>query len=269
MLKLSYIWLVWRNNRSFALFSMAFITLFQFLILYLVTTFDTAAMLSAVLEQMPPMMKTFLEDSFFSMLNYDGAAAFGLNHPIVLTLLVIPAISIPAHHISQELESGTLELLLAYPFRRRTLLFSLWSAGSFILFLIILTALLGSLISIMLFHSLTWLIFIRMLMIGLNLWLLITLIFSYTLLIAVYSRIGFKAGNAGAAITFFFYLLFFLGELWKAISFTRPFNIFTYYEPQKLMFGQGHFLRDILVLASLIIIFLLITLRRFNNRDIP
>jgi len=99
--------------------------------------------------------------------------------------------------------------------------------------------------------------------------LLITLIFTYTLLIAVYTRIGFKAGNSGAAITFFFYLLYFLAELWRALSFTKPFNIFTYYEPQKLMLGQGNFTVDILVLGLLIISCFIVAMKRFNERDIP
>jgi ABC-type transport system involved in multi-copper enzyme maturation permease subunit len=253
----------------FAIFSMAFITLFQFLMLYLVTTFDTAAMLSAILEQMPPMMKAFLQDSFFSMLNYDGAAAFGLNHPIVLTLLVITAINIPSHHISRELETGTLELLLAHPFRRTSLLFSLWISGSLIIMAIIGTALIGSCTSIILFHELTRPIFIHLIEICLALWLLITLIFTYTMLIAVYGRKGSRAGNTSAGITFFFYLLFYLAQLWSTISFTNYFNIFYYYQPQKLMFGQGSFVGDILVLSMLIIVCLAISLRKFGKRDLP
>jgi ABC-type transport system involved in multi-copper enzyme maturation permease subunit len=248
---------------------MGFITLFQFLILYLVTTFDTAAILSAILDQLPPMMRVFLNDSFFSMLNYDGAAAFGLNHPIVLTLLVITAINIPAHHISRELESGTLELLLAHPVRRKTLLFSLWISGSLIIMIIIATALIGSCTSIILFHELTGSIFIHLLEICLNLWLLITLIFTYTLLIAVFGKTGSRPGNTSAGITFFFYLLFFLAQLWSMISFTNYFNIFNYYQPQKLMLGQGNFLRDILVLSVLILVCFGISLKQFNNRDLP
>jgi ABC-2 type transport system permease protein len=259
MIKLTYLRLVWRNHRTFALFSMAFITLFQFLILYLVTTFDT----------LPPVMKAFLQDGFFSMLNYDGAAAFGLNHPLVLTLLVINAINIPSHHISRELESGTLELLLAHPVRRNTLLSSLWVSGSLIIMTIVVTALIGSCTSIILFHELTMKVFIHLLEICLNLWLLITLIFTYTMLIAVFGKTGSRVGNTSAGITFFFYLLFFLAEIWSALSFTKFFNIFNYYQPQKLMFGQGNFILDIFVLLSIIVLCLFISLRKFEKRDIP
>ncbi len=269
MIKWAYIRLVWRNNKGFAIFSMVFITLFQFLLLYLVTTFDTAAMLTAILDQMPPMMKVFLQDSFFSMLTYDGAAAFGFNHPIVLTLLVITAINIPAHHITRETETGTLELLLAHPFRRRSLIISLWTSGCLILMLIIAAALIGSFTSIILFHHLTGDIIISLLQISFNLWLFILLIFSITMLIAVYARQGIRAGNLSAVFTFVFYLLYFIAQLWDALAFTKPFNIFSYYEPQGLMFGKGNFWLDILVLGGLVLLCLGLSLRRFERRDVP
>jgi ABC-type transport system involved in multi-copper enzyme maturation permease subunit len=248
---------------------MVFIMLFQFLMLFLVTTFDIPAILSVVVDQLPPAMKVLLNDSFFSMLNVDGAAAFGLNHPIVLTLLVITAINIPSHQVSRELESGTLELLLAHPFKRHALMTSLWFSGSMIILLIIFMALAGSCASIFIFHELNFTLFTRLLEIGLNLWLLITVIFSYTLLIAVFGKTGFKAGNLSAAVTFFFYLLFFLAQLWSKLSFTNYFNIFNYYQPQKTMSGQGSFSRDILVLAILMALCLGLSLRHFEKRDVP
>ncbi len=269
MIKWSYMCLVWRNHRAFAIFSMAFITLLQFLILYLVTTFDTTAILSAALAQLPEMMRAFLQDSFFSMLTYDGAAAFGFNHPLVLALLVITAVNIPVHHITREFDSGTLELLLAHPLKRNTLLASLWLAGSLILLIIISAAVLGSVSSILIFHHLTGVMLTRLIGIGLNLWLLVLLIFSYTLLIAVFGKIGSKAGNISAIITLVFYMAYFLAQLWDDLHFIKPFNIFYYYEPQKMITGQGNFIIDVLVLALLTLICSAVSLRQFGRRDIP
>jgi len=269
MINRAYIRLIWRNNRTFAIFSAILISLLQFLILYLVTTFDTQAMLAAILDQMPPIMKTFLEDSFFNLLTYDGAAAFGFNHPIVLVLLVLNAIIIPGHHISRELESGTLELLLSNPFKRGSLITSLWISGSLILFFIIAISLAGSLSSILIFHTLTPVLLSRLVEICFNLWLLMVLIFTYTLLIAVYSKMGIKAGNISAIITFFFFLLFYLSELWLVLAFTKPFNIFSYYNPQETMLGTGNYLMDISVLVILVSILFFLGFRQFNKRDIP
>jgi len=269
MNSIAYFRLIWRNNKGFAIFSMVFITLLQFLILYLITTFDTLSIVAAILEQIPEKVRIFLNDSFFSTLTFDGAAAFGFNHPLVLALLAINAINIPLFHITREMESGTLELLLAHPFKRHTLIISLWVSGCAILCAIIVAALIGSFSATALFHHLSIGIFLKMVQISFNLWLLFALILSYTLLIATFGKTGSKAGNISAVITFVFYLLHFLSQLWSTIEFTRPFNIFTYYEPQKLMFGQGNIILDSVVLGSLILVCLIISLWQFNRRDIP
>jgi len=269
MNKMGYIRLIWRNNRGFAIFSMIFITLMQFLILYLITTFDTMAIVSAILDQIPEKMRIFLNDSFFSMLTLDGAAAFGFNHPLVLAVLAINAINIPVHHISRELETGTLELLLAHPLKRKTLLLSLWLSGCIILLSIIVAALIGSFSAIALFHQLSGGIIFRMLQISFNLWILFVLIFTYTLLLTVFGKTGSKAGNISAFLTFGFYLLHFLAQLWSSIEFSKPFNIFSYYEPQALMFQQDNIVLNFIVLVSLVLVCLLLSLWKFARRDIP
>ena len=111
-------------------------------------------------------------------------------------------------------------------------------------------------------------IFVKLIQIGFNLWLFFVLILSYTLLIATFGKKGSKAGNISAVITLVFYLLHFLSQLWSTIEFTIPFNVFTYYEPQKLMFGQGNIILDTAVLGSLIIVCLFLSAWQFNTRDI-
>ncbi len=256
-------------NKGFTIFSMVFISLFQLLILYLVSTFDTQAMLQSVMSQLPESLKIFLNDSFFSMLNFDGAAAFGFNHPIVLSLLAIVAITIPVRHISREIENGNMEMMLSQPFRRKSLVFNLWLSGCIILGVIILTSFLGSIISISLFHDLSSKMILSMLAISLNLWLLFVTIMTYTLYIATISKGGGFSGNISASITFLFYLLFFAGQLWDVLKPTLPYNIFDYYQPQLIMFGKGDLMVDIVVLVGLIVILLWAGVYRFERRDIP
>jgi len=269
MNNLSYLRLIWKTNRGFALFSMAFITLLQFLILYLITTFDTSSIINVIISQLPEKVKIFLNNSFFNTLTLDGAAAFGLNHPMVLALMSITAISIPVHHISREIESGAMELLLSHPFRRQTLILYLWVSGCLILLAIAMAALAGSVTAIYVFHHLTMNVFWKIVQISLNLWLLFVLIMSYTLLISTAGKAGNIAGNLSAVITFMFYLLFFLSEFLDSLKFTKPFIFFSYYEPQKIMFNKGHFLLDCVVLLSLILISLVMSLWLFKRRDIP
>jgi ABC-type transport system involved in multi-copper enzyme maturation permease subunit len=269
MNKMTYFRLIWKNHRSFAIFSMVFITLLQFLILYLITTFNMPAIIQTLLAQMPEKMKVYLSENFFNTLTLDGAAAFGFNHPLVLTLLAMNALNIPALHISREMESGSLELLLSHPFRRQSLIFKLWISGSILLLAIIFAALIGSYSAIIIYHQLTPELVIKMLKIGINLWLLFVLILSYTMMITVFARTGSKAGNYAAFLTLVFYLLFFLSQLWDDIKFTTYFNIFSFYEPQKLMFGQSNFILNSSVLTVLILGCFLLSRRQFIRRDIP
>lgn len=261
--------LIWRTHKGFAIFSMVFITLLQFLILFLITTFDVPAIIQMLLEQFPENLKVYFSNNFFNTLTLDGAAAFGLNHPLVLTLLSIVAISVPVAHIPREIESGTLELVLAHPFRRQALLSTLWISGCLILLIIIITALIGSFTAAAIYHHVDITLLINLLEIGLNLWLLFVLVMSYTLLFAAYKSTGPRASNIASVLTLVFYFLFFLSQLWEDLKFTAHFNIFNYYEPQKLMFGKGNFLLSCAVLTGLIAICYFTSRRLFIRRDIP
>jgi len=251
------------------LFSMVFVSLFQMMILFLVSTFDTQAILRSLLDQLPEAVRIFLNDSFFNMLSFNGAAAFGLNHPIILAILAVVAITLPVKHISREIENGNMELLLSLPFQRRTLVSLLWISSTLILGVIILAALISSFASILIFHELTGPVAIHLTEIALNLWLLFVLIMTYTLLIATLAPGGGSSGTVSAMITLLFYLLFYIGQLWSELKPTLPFNIFNYYQPQKIMFGQENLGFDCLILGILIIVLGAVSLIRFERRDIP
>lgn len=266
---MSYLKLIWKMNMAATIFSMVFISLFQLMILYLVTTFDTQAILAFVMNQIPEPLKILLNDSFFNMLTFDGAAAFGFNHPFVLALLGIVAIGIPVRHISREIENGNMELMLSLPFRRRSLVLQLWFAGCMILCIIIFSSFIGTITAILIFHMLTWALAIHILEICLNLWLLFVIIMTYTFLIATLSKGGGSSGIVSAMITLLLYLLFFFGQLWDMMKITLQFNIFNYYQPQKIMFGNGDLLFDCCILAGLIFILLYASLCFFKKRDIP
>lgn len=269
MIRLVYLRFIWNNHRGFALYSLLVMAILQFLIVRLVTTLDYAPIIMALLEQVPDRFRELLGENVASRLTVEGAAAFGFNHPLVLALLAMNAINIPNRHIAGEIETGTLELLLAYPFKRISLVLSLWTSSVLLLLLMIAGALAVSLTAISLFHQLTWLLFTRMLQIGSNLWLLFVLITSISMLISTFGKEGSKTGMRAAGIILVFYLFYYLSSLWDVIEVTTNFNIFNYYQPLGLMSGQVSFWLNCAVLLALIGICLAISLRRFNRRDIP
>jgi len=266
---MSYFYFIWKSHRSFLLFSMIIISLFQFLILKLVTTIDYSAIIMNLLTQLPEFVRAMFGEDFISMLTVEGAAAFGLNHPLVLVVLSIGAITIPSRHIAGEVETGTLELVLSFPVRRIELLLKLYLSAIVFLFLIVFCAVGSSVLSISIFHQLKSAVFVKMLEIGANLWLLFVFIMSLTMVLSSAEKEGNKVSIRVAGIALVFYLLHYLSSWWDTIQFTKPFNIFTYYRPQDLMTGQRSFLLHFIVLSSLILLCLAVSIFQFNRRDIP
>jgi ABC-2 type transport system permease protein len=266
---MSYFYFIWKSHRSFLFFSVIVISLFQFLILRLVTTIDYPSIILNLVEQLPEFVRAMFGEDFISMLTVEGAAAFGMNHPLVLVVLSIGAITIPSRHIAGEAETGTLELLLSFPVRRSKLLLNLYVSAVVFLLLIIFCAFCSSLFSISIFHQLTFVLFVKMLKIGCNLWLLFVCIMSFTMVLSSFEKEGNKVSIRVAGIVLVFYLVHYLSSLWDTIQFTKPFNIFTYYQPEDLMFGHRSFLQHFTVLSCLILLFLLVGLYQFSRRDIP
>ena len=134
---MAYLYFIWKFHRSFLIFCALIISAFQFLLLKLVTTIDYPAVTSYILEQLPENVQTLFGEDFLSIRTVEVAAAFGLNHPLVLVILFIGAIIIPSRHIAGEAETGTLELVLSFPLSRTGLLLNLWiSALSFLFFIL-------------------------------------------------------------------------------------------------------------------------------------
>jgi ABC-type transport system involved in multi-copper enzyme maturation permease subunit len=124
-------------------------------------------------------------------------------------------------------------------------------------------------VSIVIFHQLTFDLFVKMLEIACNLWLMFVFIMSLTMVLSSFGKEGNKVGIRVAGIVLVFYLLHYLSSLWDTIQFTKLFNIFTYYQPEDLMTGQRSFLLHFMVLSSLILLCLLVSIYQFNRRDIP
>ncbi|NIO28559.1 MAG: ABC transporter permease subunit [Candidatus Latescibacteria bacterium] len=269
MNSLAYPLFILKNHRGFALFSVVVIAALQYLIIELMTTLNTDAFINTIFSQLPERFRLLVSENFIARMSAEGAAAFGFNHPIVLALLVINAINIPTRHIAGEIESGTMEWLLAHPMKRMRILGSLWISGGFLIFLIICGAWTGSFLALAATHHYTYETFVKMLQIGTNLWLLSVLVLSFSILISAFGKEGSRVGMRCAAVILIFYFLHFLGTLWKFLEAIKPFNIFTYYQPQKLMFDERSFWLHLCVLSVLIGLCLIISVKQFQRRDIP
>ncbi len=177
-------------------------------------------------------------EEFIAQFSVRGAAAFGYNHPLVITFLAIVAITFPSKHIAGEIEMGTLELLFSMPIKRISIALSLWIVSVLAIFFVIAGCWSGTLISTLIFPEAGLLPFSKILLIGINLAVLMLCINAYTFLISAYSREASRVALNAAGITLFFYFLNYIAKIWTAANFLNPFSIFYYYEPQEVMMGE-------------------------------
>jgi len=267
--RLAYPALVLRQHVGFTIFSMVVVGLIQYLIVTLINQVDTRSLFDNMLQQLPPGFQNMVSQTFLTRMTVGGAAAFGFNHPLVMALLVINAIGIPARHISGEIENGAMEWLLAHPVRRARLAVSLWATAAVIALVTILGAWAGSFTALSITGNLDGALARSMVEVGVNLWLLIVLIMSYTLVIAAFARPGAPSATVAAGVTLVFYFLYVLRPVWSAIAFLEPVNIFTYYQPQGIVFGERSFALNAVVLGALVVVCVVAGVERFRRRDIP
>ncbi len=269
MINPTYMFLVWKLHRGLILFSFLFLALMQFLIIWIIGSLNYLPFIETFIQQLPPQIRILFSEELINRFSINGAAAFGFNHPLVLAVLGLSAIMIPARHIAGEVESGSLEIIISHPIKRIEIIFSLWLSYLIILLFIIVGGWIGSYTALTVKSQINLQISKKLFQIGLNLWLLFLLIMSYTLFISTFKSEGNKTGIIGAIITLLFYLMNFFSTIWDSLQFTKFFNIFTYYQPQKLMFTERSFWSNAIVLLTIIFICLGAGMFRFHKRDIP
>ena len=123
MLKLHYLAKTFRDHLSFLVFAFLLVGGFQLLILSIFSTSEFMKFVEFLMKQLPPQLQNFLDEEFIGQFSINGIAAFGYNHPIVLILFAIVAITSPTKHIGNEIEEGTLELLFSLPVSRLSINF--------------------------------------------------------------------------------------------------------------------------------------------------
>jgi ABC-type transport system involved in multi-copper enzyme maturation permease subunit len=264
----SYLKYILKSHRGFLIFALVFVPLIQFLLIDVFTGLETKPFLDSIMKMMPPQFKMIIGDQFFSSLSVEGAAGFGLNHPVVLTLLIVLITGITSKHIAGAIENGTMEMLLSLPVRRTTLILRLWLISALILVVVVVFALIGLYTGVVIYDHINAQFIDKVLRIGINLFFLMLVFMSFSLMISSFMKESGRASSLSAIVILILYFADILSSLWKPLEFFKPFNIFFYYQPQKLITGQRSLMDNLPVLFSLSLIFLLISLWKFRKRDI-
>lgn len=258
-----------REHRVLFAFAFLLIGAFQVLILTLVVGADLLGMIELFMSRMPPQVQRLLGDQIRAQFSVEGAVAFGYLHPMVQALMIVVAIVFPARHIAGEIEKGTLELVFSLPIKRTTVVVSLWLSSAIALLGLVIGGWIGSGVGLWLFPEARSVPVVDLAKAGINLWLLMFAISSYTLLIAAYAREGGQATLRAAGLTLVFFFVNTTATMWPDIDFLAPFTIFHYHKPQLVMMRTSLFWQNVAVLVGVILVCGVLGIRQVGRRDIP
>jgi ABC-type transport system involved in multi-copper enzyme maturation permease subunit len=264
-----YIVNLFRSHWVLLVFASCFVGIFQVLIISLVVEADLLGMIEQIYERMPPQMQLMLGEQFLTRLSAEGAIAFGYNYPLVLAMAILVAVLLPARHMAGETETGTLELLFTFPIQRSTVTLSLWLGSMSALMVVTIGCWAGTGLGLLLYPEARGIDAMTIVVAGISLWLLAVAVSSYTLLISSFESEGGKVTLCATGTTFVFYFINFAVVMWPTIDFLRPFTLFHYHQPQRLITDAADLWMSALVLGMVSLISGALSVRQVNRRDIP
>lgn len=255
---------VWRGNRGrLALIAVA-LAAWGFLMPVIYATYGRQFEVLIDAGIIPEAMLRLMGADPFSL---DGVLALGVVHPFAIALLAVFPVGFGAAAIAAERQRGTLEVLLARPLSRRSLVLTM--ALAILGFAVATTlALLGGAVAGAAAYGIAdRLVAGELAFLALNVVLLLAAFGSVSLVASTtFDRL---APAAGAAFAFVLggYVLEILGTLWPDAEPLQPLSPFHYLQPLDVLAGRGSVL-DLAILAGITLAALAHVLFWFPRRDI-
>jgi len=257
-----------RRHGIFLCINMSLLAGLQFLICGIIAMIDISGIMNGALQNIPPFMRTLIEQQFFGGLTQKGLLAFGWNHPIALAIGTAVALVVASRAVAGEIESGAIELLLSQPISRLSyftghVLFALTSIA-----LLCLIGVCGTLIGIHV-YSLAPIEGAILFKVAFNFFLLHSTWYGITLLFSVFGREAGRVAFIGFVLALVSYFVQVIAQLWTKAAFLLPYTVHTYYSPQKILVNGELKPISVIVLVGLIVVGIGTAGRRFRKRDIP
>lgn len=237
--------------------------------------------------------------------------SIGYVHPLMVTIFCIWAVGRAAGAVAGELDRGTLELLLAQPLARFRLILAHLCIDLLTIPLLCLSLWAGTCLGHLLVGPIeprppelkTALLRpkkpnpaqqertrkrleVRVADFGRGLWVVGGLIFAvsgYTMWLSAAGRFRWRVLGIAVLVTLLQFLVNVVGQMWDVLAPLRPLTIFYYYQPQKVILGQGWDVnfavwnggRPLIHVPMLLVLYgvglagYALALRTFQRRDLP
>jgi ABC-2 type transport system permease protein len=202
-----------------------------------------------------------------NVLTLTGSVSLGFIHPIPIALAAILAVGVPIASLAGERQRGTLEVLLARPISRRRVYATVLAATTILLVLALAGDLAGTVVGAAAFDVLDELDPGLLLVAWAGLVLLLVVIGAIAL--AASASSDWPAPALGAVLGFALvsYAIEFVGTLWPDAAGLRPWSLFHYFQPAKILAGDVD-PADPLVLVVVGVAATAFGLWRFPRRDL-
>jgi ABC-2 type transport system permease protein len=254
----------WRRNRL-PLVPMAMgLALFQLLITRMAPAPDEISWMTRMMAMVPPQLLA-IAGSDTGALTPGGFLGIGYGHPFILLILSAWAVRVSSGALAGEIGRGTMDLLAARPVPR-------WQhVGAAQLAVVVGVALLaaaawaGTTVGLQLrpLGVSPW----QMLRIAAMAWLLFVTFGAIGLAIAAGQRDGGSAMGWLSGVIATSFVLEYLARIWKPMSAFRPYSLFTYYDPQRVV-RLGVDGADVVKLAGVAVVALAVAIVVFRRRDL-
>jgi ABC-2 type transport system permease protein len=196
-----------------------------------------------------------------------GAIALGFIHPIAVALICVFAIGFAASAVAGERQRGTLEVLLARPISRRSLILTLYAATVGFVVIALAAFLVGTAVASALWGVAGELDLVALVALGLNGALMFAAFGAVCLAASVsFDRLP-PALGIGLGYLLISYFIDVLGSLWPDARGLQPLSLFHYVRAPAVLSGRLD-PADLVVLVAVSVVAVAYALWRFPQRDI-
>jgi ABC-type transport system involved in multi-copper enzyme maturation permease subunit len=223
------------------------------------------SVISALRQALPPGLANFGSGTLNT---FPGVITLVFEHPFLVALVSTIALTIPIPTLAGQRQGGTLEMLLARPIKRSTLVVTVALAVASMLLVVLLAMVIGVLAGSRV-EGLGEQVPVRELLV---VWLWSALLYGAFASFALAASATSNRNGPAASWTLGFlianYFFEILGGLWDQAKAWQPYSLFHHFQAADILAGRYSAL-DLLVLVLAILIPLAYALYVFPRRDLP
>ena len=253
-----------RRNRLPLLPMAVGLALFQLLMTRMAPAPDEVTWMSKMMAMVPPQLLA-IAGGEIGTLTPGGFLGIGYSHPFFFLLLSAWAVRVSSGALAGEIGRGTMDLLAACPVPRWHHVAAAYLAVLPGVALLALAAWAGTTLGLQLraLGVLPW----QMFKVAAMAWLLFVTWGAVGLAIGATQREGGSAMGWLSGVIAGSFVLEYLARIWKPMSAFRPFSLFTYYDPQRLV-RVGVDAADVVKLVGVTMVALAVAVVVFRRRDL-